>query len=85
MHARRFDVDGLSVIFPYDYIYPEQFAYMRSLKQCLDASVRTAHSFGNLCAGTWRAGNAVWHRQNHLASINPCLLPDGTSRQVTMF
>ncbi|KAH8029220.1 hypothetical protein HPB51_023785 [Rhipicephalus microplus] len=31
------DVDGLSVFFPYDYIYPEQYAYMLQLKQCLDA------------------------------------------------
>ncbi|KAH6925385.1 hypothetical protein HPB50_004512 [Hyalomma asiaticum] len=33
----RIDVDGLSVFFPYDYIYPEQYAYMLQLKQCLDA------------------------------------------------
>lgn len=26
--------------FPYDYIYPEQFAYMLELKKALDAKVR---------------------------------------------
>ncbi|OXA59642.1 general transcription and DNA repair factor IIH helicase subunit XPD [Folsomia candida] len=30
-------VDGLTVLFPYDYIYPEQFSYMCELKKALDA------------------------------------------------
>ncbi|XP_014248544.1 general transcription and DNA repair factor IIH helicase subunit XPD [Cimex lectularius] len=30
-------VDGLPVYFPYEYIYPEQFAYMSELKKALDA------------------------------------------------
>lgn len=30
-------VDGLLVYFPYDYIYPEQYAYMMELKKGLDA------------------------------------------------
>ncbi|XP_046987986.1 general transcription and DNA repair factor IIH helicase subunit XPD [Schistocerca americana] len=33
----RLDVDGLPVYFPYDYIYPEQYAYMLELKKGLDA------------------------------------------------
>ncbi|CAN8032100.1 unnamed protein product [Ixodes persulcatus] len=33
----RIDVDGLTVFFPYEYIYPEQYSYMLELKQCLDA------------------------------------------------
>jgi DNA excision repair protein ERCC-2 len=33
----RFDLDGLDVFFPYDRIYVEQYQYMRSLKQALDA------------------------------------------------
>lgn len=32
-------VDGLLVYFPYDYIYPEQYAYMLELKRTLDAKV----------------------------------------------
>jgi hypothetical protein len=35
----RLSVDGLLVYFPYDYIYPEQFAYMLELKKGLDAKV----------------------------------------------
>ena len=33
----RFDLDGLDVFFPYDRLYLEQYQYMRSLKQTLDA------------------------------------------------
>ncbi|XP_034234805.1 general transcription and DNA repair factor IIH helicase subunit XPD [Thrips palmi] len=33
----KLSVDGLLVYFPYDYIYPEQYAYMMELKRGLDA------------------------------------------------
>ncbi|PNF15641.1 TFIIH basal transcription factor complex helicase XPD subunit [Cryptotermes secundus] len=33
----KLSVDGLLVYFPYDYIYPEQYAYMLELKKGLDA------------------------------------------------
>ncbi|CAG8544274.1 23151_t:CDS:10 [Rhizophagus irregularis] len=33
----RFTIDGLPVYFPYDKIYPEQYAYMSDLKKALDA------------------------------------------------
>ncbi|KAJ3218139.1 hypothetical protein HDU67_006543 [Dinochytrium kinnereticum] len=33
----RFILDGLPVLFPYDYIYPEQYAYMKDMKRALDA------------------------------------------------
>ncbi|XP_043484006.1 general transcription and DNA repair factor IIH helicase subunit XPD [Leptopilina heterotoma] len=33
----KISVDGLVVYFPYDYIYPEQYAYMLELKRGLDA------------------------------------------------
>lgn len=29
-------IDGLEVFFPYDYMYPEQYKYMRYIKQTLD-------------------------------------------------
>lgn len=35
----RFDIEGLTIYFPYDYIYPEQYAYMLELKKILDAKV----------------------------------------------
>ncbi|KAJ1983804.1 TFIIH/NER complex ATP-dependent 5'-3' DNA helicase subunit [Dimargaris verticillata] len=33
----RFNIDELPVLFPYQYIYPEQYAYMVDLKKSLDA------------------------------------------------
>nr|WCZ58753.1 general transcription and DNA repair factor IIH [Seculamonas ecuadoriensis] len=33
----KFDLEGLTVYFPYDYIYPEQYNYMLELKRALDA------------------------------------------------
>ncbi|KAJ1643956.1 TFIIH/NER complex ATP-dependent 5'-3' DNA helicase subunit [Dispira simplex] len=33
----KFNIGDLPVIFPYDYIYPEQYAYMVDLKKSLDA------------------------------------------------
>lgn len=41
----RLSVDGLLVYFPYDYIYPEQYAYMMELKRGLDAKVLLFLSF----------------------------------------
>ncbi|KAF2367063.1 Helicase/UvrB N-terminal [Trinorchestia longiramus] len=33
----KLDVDGLEVLFPYEFIYPEQYSYMLDLKRALDA------------------------------------------------
>jgi hypothetical protein len=33
----RFQLDGLTVYFPYEFIYPEQYQYMAELKAALDA------------------------------------------------
>ncbi|VEN48606.1 unnamed protein product [Callosobruchus maculatus] len=33
----RLSIDGLTVYFPYEYIYPEQYSYMCELKKALDA------------------------------------------------
>lgn len=33
----KFKLDELTVHFPYDYIYPEQYAYMKDMKKALDA------------------------------------------------
>lgn len=35
----RFNIDEVTVYFPYDYIYPEQYSYMVELKRILDAKV----------------------------------------------
>ncbi|KAL7750753.1 TFIIH/NER complex ATP-dependent 5'-3' DNA helicase subunit [Sorochytrium milnesiophthora] len=34
----RLMIDDLPVLFPYDYIYPEQYAYMCDIKQAIDAA-----------------------------------------------
>jgi DNA excision repair protein ERCC-2 len=33
-----FNVENVKVYFPYDYVYPEQYAYMRELKRALDSN-----------------------------------------------
>jgi Rad3-related DNA helicase len=33
----RFNLEGLPVYFPYEFIYPEQYRYMLELKRALDA------------------------------------------------
>lgn len=33
----KFQLDGLTVYFPYEFIYPEQYRYMLELKRSLDA------------------------------------------------
>lgn len=33
----RFQLEGLTVYFPYEFIYPEQYQYMLELKHALDA------------------------------------------------
>ncbi len=35
----RFNIDDIEVLFPYDYIYPEQYQYMVELKSLLDNGV----------------------------------------------
>ncbi|RKP03358.1 hypothetical protein CXG81DRAFT_24013 [Caulochytrium protostelioides] len=32
----KFYLDDLPILFPYDYVYPEQYAYMRDMKRALD-------------------------------------------------
>ena len=53
-------MDGLPVIFPYDHVYPEQYAYMLELKRTLDAKVKGHHvgvvnnlPFSSAVSGTW--------------------------------
>lgn len=45
----KFDVDGLTVYFPYEYIYPEQYSYMVELKKALDAK---GHALLEMPSGT---------------------------------
>ncbi|KAF7338303.1 Helicase ATP-binding domain-containing protein [Mycena venus] len=45
----KFSIDDLPIIFPYDRIYPEQYAYMCDLKRALDA---TGHCVLEMPSGT---------------------------------
>jgi DNA excision repair protein ERCC-2 len=37
---KRFKIDDLEIIFPYDYIYPEQYAYMKDLYKSIQKKVK---------------------------------------------
>ncbi|KRX94010.1 TFIIH basal transcription factor complex helicase XPD subunit, partial [Trichinella pseudospiralis] len=52
----RIDVDGLSVIFPYEFIYPEQFYYMLQLKRTLDAR---GHCLLEMPSGTGKTASLL--------------------------
>lgn len=51
---RRLNIDGLLVLFPHDYIYPEQYSYMLELKRTLDAKVGRAGSPATFSGGEER-------------------------------
>ena len=42
----KFSLEGLSVYFPYEYIYPEQYQYMLECKRALDAK---GHALLEVC------------------------------------
>ncbi|KAJ3270934.1 DNA-dependent ATPase of the nucleotide excision repair factor 4 complex [Terramyces sp. JEL0728] len=45
----KFFIDDLEIIFPYEYIYPEQYEYMKDIKRTLDAQ---GHSLLEMPSGT---------------------------------
>lgn len=49
-------VDGLLVYFPYEYIYPEQYAYMLELKKALDAK---GHCLLEMPSGTGKTATLL--------------------------
>lgn len=52
----RLTVDGLPVVFPYEYIYPEQYAYMLELKRTLDAK---GHCVLEMPSGTGKTASLL--------------------------
>uniref|UniRef100_A0A1A9WIP7 General transcription and DNA repair factor IIH helicase subunit XPD n=1 Tax=Glossina brevipalpis TaxID=37001 RepID=A0A1A9WIP7_9MUSC len=52
----KISVDGLLVHFPYEYIYPEQFAYMLELKRTLDAK---GHCLLEMPSGTGKTATLL--------------------------
>ncbi|CAB3402237.1 unnamed protein product [Caenorhabditis bovis] len=45
----KLDIDGLKVLFPYDFVYPEQVLYMQEVKKALDAK---GHGLLEMPSGT---------------------------------
>ena len=45
----RFDLDGLDLFFPYDYLYKEQYEYMLQLKRAID---QKGHALLEMPTGT---------------------------------
>ena len=45
----RFQLEGLTVYFPSEYIYPEQYQYMLELKHALDAKGHCLLEVGCCC------------------------------------
>lgn len=59
------DVDGLSVVFPYPSLYPEQFLYMQQLKRALDAG---GHAVLEMPSGTGKTITLLSLITAHLTS-----------------
>jgi len=45
----RFNIEELEIFFPYDYVYPEQYEYMKRIKECLD---KEGHGILEMPTGT---------------------------------
>lgn len=79
----KFHIDNLPIIFPYDRIYPEQFAYMCDLKRTLDATVCNfliVRPHSPLCrcchvTGALRPRDAIWDGQDRVPSLPHRVLP----------
>ncbi|KAK1232220.1 TFIIH/NER complex ATP-dependent 5'-3' DNA helicase subunit [Marasmius sp. AFHP31] len=75
----KFKIDDLPVIFPYDRIYPEQYAYMCDLKRTLDATVLGFLNLSNCCSytsieGTLCARNAFRDWKDGVIVVPHCIL-----------
>lgn len=50
------DIDGLEVLFPYDFIYPEQYTYMCEIKKCIDSK---GHGLLEMPSGTGKTASLL--------------------------
>ena len=79
-----FDVEGVTVFFPYEFVYPEQYAYMLEIKRALDAKGHAllevrfrrshrhrAHRKRRMRAENWReiCGKTAWRAMGERASM----------------
>lgn len=51
----KFLLDDLTVYFPYEFIYPEQYEYMKELKRSLDAKGHSLLEAREPCIRIWRS------------------------------
>lgn len=67
----KFRLEDITVFFPYEYIYPEQYRYMLELKRALDAR---GHCLLEVSPWTRRARNFMIynHSQYHSRSEIAC-------------
>jgi hypothetical protein len=78
----KFLLDDLPVIFPYEYIYPEQYQYMSDIKKGLDAKYYLITSEVTVC---WKCpqGPAKLYSKSNLDCpiIAHCRIPAVLSRK----
>ena len=65
----RFYIEDLLVSFPYQYVYPEQYEYMKELKHILDQEVIFDIHFSLYSLGSWNLGDANRNRQNCVFAV----------------
>ena len=63
----KFNLEGLNVYFPYEYIYPEQYRYMLELKRALDAKGHCLLEVGPKASSPHR-GTSHGAEQSHRAA-----------------
>lgn len=66
---RRFWIDDLVVSFPYQYVYPEQYEYMKELKRTLDSEVSTLINGNYMVLGTCDTWDANRNWQNSVLTF----------------
>ena len=81
--SMKFFLDDLPILFPYEFIYPEQYAYMKDIKKALDAKVNESAScqLNVRFVGPLLAGDAFWDGQDDLLIIADCSLSAILSRK----
>ena len=65
----KFQLEGLQVYFPYEFIYPEQYQYMIELKHALDAKGHCLLEVRLYFVDTWH--RLVWPVEDNYQSNSP--------------
>lgn len=84
----KFLLDDMEFIFPYDKMYPEQYAYVCDLKRSLDAHVRSGLFFLALlpCCLLSASGGQSSLAESSTLQQGHCVLemPSGTGKTVSL-